>query len=203
MCIVAGFRPHVVYNMLSRRKLDANREINEATFNVPDAITAYQDYTNFIKQSRLAISGPGFLLDIHGQTHKPARTELGYVISGRRLDIGIYSINGSSLRSLGQIWCGNDNACFKDFVQGNRSLGHFMNEEGLDAVPSTQDPSPNGESYFSGGYTVKTYGSLVGGDIDAIQMEFDAAFRLGWKTNQGAQEKVARAILSFRDLNYA
>lgn len=77
-----------------------------------------------------------------------------------------------------------------------------MNEEGLDAVPSTQDPSPNGESYFSGGFTVREYGSRYGGDIDAIQMEFDSAFRRGWSTNEDAQEKVARAILSFRALNY-
>ena len=76
-----------------------------------------------------------------------------------------------------------------------------MNEEGLDAVPSTQDPSPNGDSYFSGGYTVRRYGSRYGGDVDAIQMEFDSAFRRGW--NEEAQEKVARAILSFRELNYA
>jgi len=189
--------------MLSRRKLDANREINEATFNVPDAITAYQDYTNFINQARSAVSGPGFLLDVHGQTHTPARTELGYAIPGSRLDSGSYTISRSSIRSLGQYWCGNDNVCFKDFVQGNRSLGHFMNEEGLDAVPSTQDPSPNGESYFSGGYTVREYGSRVGGDIDAIQMEFDRAFRLGLRNDEDTQEKVARAILSFRELNYA
>ena len=78
-----------------------------------------------------------------------------------------------------------------------------MNEEGLDAVPSTKDPSPNGESYFSGGYSVKAYGSRGGGDIDAIQMEFDSAFRQGWSGNKEAQEKVARAILSFRELNYA
>ena len=77
-----------------------------------------------------------------------------------------------------------------------------MNEEGLDAVPSTQDPSPNGERYFSGGFTVKTYGSRDGGEIDAIQMEFDSAFRRGWSTNEEAQEKVARAILSFCELNY-
>lgn len=189
--------------MLKRKKLDANREINEATFNVPDAITAYQDCTSFIDKARLAISGPGFHLDIHGQTHTPARTELGYVISGSKLDSGVYSIGESSIRNLGQYWCGNDNICFKDFVQGNRSLGHFMNQEGLDAVPSTQDTSPNGESYFSGGYTSKTYGSRDGGDIDAIQMEFDSTFRKGWRRDEEAQKKVARAILSFRELNYA
>ena len=50
---------------------------------------------------------------------------------------------------------------------------------------------------------MRKYGSRDGSDIDAIQMEFDSAFRRGWSTNEDAQEKVARAILSFRELNYA
>ena len=199
---VTGLRPHVVYNMLKRRKLDANREMDEATFHVPDAITAYQNYTNFINKARLSISGRGFLLDIHGHAHTSKRTELGYLIYGSKLDSGIHSIADSSIRRLGQYWCGSDNACFKDFIQGNRSLGHFMNQEGLDAVPSPQDQSPNGERYFSGGSTVKTYGSRDTGIIDAIQMEFDSTFRKGWRDDVEAQNDVARAILSFCQLNY-
>lgn len=77
-----------------------------------------------------------------------------------------------------------------------------MNQEGLDAVPSPQQQSPNGESYFSGGYTLKTYGSRDGGDIDAIQMEFDSTFRKGWRDNEDAQNAVARAIINFCQLNY-
>ena len=59
-------RPHVVYNILKRSKLDTNREINQATFNVPDAKKAYHDYTNFINKALSAIPGRGLLLDIHG-----------------------------------------------------------------------------------------------------------------------------------------
>lgn len=77
-----------------------------------------------------------------------------------------------------------------------------MNQEGLDAVPSPQDQSPNGDSYFSGGFTVKTYGSRDDGDIDAVQMEFDSPFRKGWGGDEDAQNAVARAILGFCDLNY-
>ena len=77
-----------------------------------------------------------------------------------------------------------------------------MNQEGLDAVPSPQDQSPNGERYFSGGSTVKTYGSRDTGIIDAIQMEFDSTFRKGWRDDVEAQNDVARAILSFCQLNY-
>ena len=42
------------------------REINQATFNVPDAKKAYHDYTNFINKALSAIPGRGLLLDIHG-----------------------------------------------------------------------------------------------------------------------------------------
>ena len=97
-----GTRPHVVYNLLRRSKLDANREINEATLNIPDAITAYNDYTNFISQAKLAIPGRGFLLDIHGQTHQPERTELGYLISKLRLVRKSYNMKYTSIRSLGE-----------------------------------------------------------------------------------------------------
>ena len=68
-----------------------------------------------------------------------------------------------------------DNACFKKLIRGKRSLGHFMNQEGLRAVPSPQEPGPMVRltgTYFSGGFTVKKYGSRDEGVIDAIQMEF-------------------------------
>ncbi|KAJ7339554.1 hypothetical protein OS493_005954 [Desmophyllum pertusum] len=206
-----GLRPHVVYNMLSRRKLDANREdreSHEATFNISDAIKAYQDYSGFIAQAKSSITGRGLLLDIHGQGHAPPRTELGYLISRYRLNNKRYSIRQSSIRSLGEQWCGSDDACFKDFIQGNRSLGHFMNQEKLAAVPSTEQEKPNGESYFSGGYTLKTYGSRYGGMVDAIQMEFSREFRSVWRTGNAVERqaklarKLARAIVSFCKKNY-
>ena len=186
--------------MLKRRKLDANRDIEEATFHVPDAIKAYQDYNKFISQARSAITGRGLLLDIHGQAHKPERTELGYLISRLNLNKGVYSMEQTSIRNLGKHWCGSDNACFKDFIHGNRSLGYFMNQHGLQAVPSPQNKKPNRAQYFSGGYTAKKYGSRDGGDIDAIQMEFPKTFRKGWGTN--SKNRVVRAIFSFIKQSY-
>lgn len=200
-CIsVIGFRPHVVYNNLHRSKLDANREINESTLNVPDAITAYHNYTNFINKAKSAISGRGLLLDVHGHGHTLQRTELGYLISGSNLDSGNYDASGSSIKSLVEHRCKGDRACFKEFIHGNRSLGHFMNQEDVQAVPSPQNKTPDGNSYFSGGYTVKTYGSRDGGNIDAIQMEFPRSLRTGW--NNDTKYELARAIASFFDLNY-
>ena len=198
-----GTQPHVVYNLLRRSKLDANREINEATLNIPDAITAYNDYTNFISQAKLAIPGRGFLLDIHGQTHQPERTELGYLISKLRLVRKSYNMKNTSIRSLGEYWCGKgNNTCFQHFVQGNRGLGYFMNQEGLDAVPSPLDEDPEGEKFFYGGYTTKRYGSRYGGKIDAIQLELPIGVRYKWNGDDALKNAFAKAIVQFYQTNY-
>ena len=197
-----GTRPHVVYNLLKRSKLDANREINEATLNIPDAITAYNDYTNFISQAKLAIPGRGFLLDIHGQTHQPERTELGYLISKLRLVRKSYNMKYTSIRSLGEYWCKGNNTCFQDFVQGNRGLGYFMNQEGLDAVPSPLDEDPEGEKFFYGGYTTRHYGSRYGGKIDAIQLELPIGVRYKWNGDDALKNAFAKAIVQFYQTNY-
>lgn len=203
-----GTRPHVVYNLLHRRKLDTNREINEATFNVPDAITAYQDYAKFIGKAKSAISGRGLLLDIRGHSHDHGLTELGYLISKTKLADRTYRMKYSSIRSLGEFWCrsdsDNDNdVCFQDFVQGKRSLGYFMNNEGLKKVlpsPINGDPDPN-VGYNSGGYTTKKYGSRYGGNIDAIQLGFHSSFRSVWLTSDSLKAE-ANAIEKFCKLNY-
>ncbi|KAJ7386625.1 hypothetical protein OS493_008776 [Desmophyllum pertusum] len=197
---ITGFRPHVVYNMLRRSKLDASRDIHEATFLIPDAIIAYQDYNNFISQARSAITGRGLLLDIHGQSHLPERTELGYLISRNNLNNGRYSVEQTSIRSLGERWCGTNKACFKELILGDRSLGYFMNQQGLQAVPSPQNKKPNKAKYYRGGYTAKKYGSRDRGDIDAIQMEFPTTFRKRWGTD--SENRVVRAIFSFLNQSY-
>ena len=92
------------------------------------------------------------------------RMELGYVIHSKHLDSDNYSKDVTSIRRLGRHWCGENNNCFKTFICGNRSLGHFMNLEGFLAVPSPQNKKikPNVVKYFS----------KDGGDIDGIQIEF-------------------------------
>ena len=184
-------QPHVVHNGLKRSKLDVNREINEATLDVLEAKKAYRDYHKFVEKARSAI---------HGQ-ERHDRIELGYLINGSHLDSGEFSAENTSVRNLGKYWCGNDPSCFKMFIHGHRSLGYFLNQEGLRALPSPEEPAPNKTLLFSGGYTVKKHGSLSGGLIDAIQREFPWSLRLksGW---ENAKDRVIRAILQFLKLNY-
>ena len=79
----------------------------------------------------------------------------------------------STVRNLGKFWCGS----LKDFIHGNRSLGHLLNQEGLQALPSPQEKTPKGDHYFAGSYVVEKYGSRNGGEIDAIQIEFPKKLR--------------------------
>ena len=182
--------------------MDANREIDEATSGVPDAVQAYQDYANFIKKAKAAIvPGRGLLLDIHGYRSPYSRTQLGYLISKSKLQSGVYSPQMTSIKSLALHWCTlNDDRCFKSFIHGNRSLGHFLVQEGLKAVPSPLASDPGVERYFSGGYTVKAYGSKLEGDIDAIQIKFPRELRVSWAYHGKAE--VAEAMSDFFMLNY-
>lgn len=186
---------------MARNKLDCNREINQATLNIPDAIQVYRDFTGFIVKARSAISGRGLLLDVHGyERKKPQRIQLGYGIDRSNLDRDNYRIEDSTVRNLGRFWCGSDNYCFKDFIHGNRSLGHLLNQEGLQPLPFPQEKTPKRKDYFPGGYIVKKYGSRNGGEIDAIQIEFPKKLRFGWGSD--LKRRVVRAILRFLKLNY-
>ena len=210
----------MVYSRLHRSKLDANREINEATFNVPDAKRAYKDYHGFIKKARDAIGHHGLILDIHGQGHKPClgeRTELGYLIPRRLLNSGKYSYSMTSVRELYKTNCGgfwrksNRDKCFRELISGYTSLGFYMNIASLPAVPSPfmEKPGTKEDGYFPGGFTVQTYGSKSGGEVDAIQMEFPNGLRSQLAKNMKKNEcsrkvrdKVVFAILCFFKKNY-
>jgi N-formylglutamate amidohydrolase len=61
--------PLVVVAGWNRKKIDFNREVNEATFNHPEAIKAYRGYHKYLKKAVRRIerrfNGKGLLLDIH------------------------------------------------------------------------------------------------------------------------------------------
>jgi hypothetical protein len=63
--------PSVIIGKWSRRKVDFNREIDEATLNYPEAILAYQSYHSNIEEAVNRIyqkCGKGLLIDIHGHS---------------------------------------------------------------------------------------------------------------------------------------
>jgi N-formylglutamate amidohydrolase len=174
-----GKYPHVIINRLDRVKLDANREINEATCGNAIAITAWNEFHNFIQVAKNQVNntyGKGFYVDVHGHSHRKERVELGYMLYDSELRLSDATLNTSkyidfsSVKSLATV--NPNNYTHAAILRGSMSLGSLLNNQGYPAVPSSTIPAPkSGDPYFSGGYNVDTHGSRKGGKIDGVQME--------------------------------
>ncbi|OPJ72682.1 hypothetical protein AV530_005214 [Patagioenas fasciata monilis] len=167
--ITDGFFPHIIINHLQRFKMDANREKDEASFGIPQAEQAWEEYMGFLTTAKSQMRG-GLILDIHGQAHPERWIELGYTLSKTSLNSGIFFASYSSISHLASQLV---NVSSETLVSGNRSLGKYIEDQNYSyvCVPSPSNPSPNNGSYYSGGYITKTFGSCSSGTIDAIQLE--------------------------------
>jgi hypothetical protein len=70
-----GCRPHVIISQLSRKKLDPNREVQEAAQH-PEAETAYYEFHAFIEEARQVVEntmGRGLYIDVHVSNMKHPR----------------------------------------------------------------------------------------------------------------------------------
>ena len=196
---LTGETPHVVINHLYRSKMDANREIDEATFGDQDATQAWQDFHAFMGQARTAVdsNGPGVFFDIHGQTHPQNWIEFGYLISGDKLDNTLPSLSDTSVRSLGE----RNNVDLDEIIRGASSMGARLQDMGYRSVPSTGDPGPAGAAYFMGGYDLKEYGSRYGGQVDGIQIESPGTLRNADNCTAYTHD-LAAAVKAFMDVYY-
>ncbi|KYO23821.1 hypothetical protein Y1Q_0015814 [Alligator mississippiensis] len=111
-------------HVIERFKMDANREKEEATFGIPQAEEAWEDYMGFMRSAKLHMT-EGLIVDIHGQAHPEQWIELGYTISKASLNSGLFSASGSSIQYLANQL---GNVTFESLLRGHRSLG--FNSEG-------------------------------------------------------------------------
>jgi hypothetical protein len=122
--------------------------------------------------------GRGLLIDIHGHGHTLQRLEVGYNLSTATLNKNsFYSSdkNSSCVRELAN----RTRVSFEELIRGSYSLGTLLDARGYPSVPSLALPNPGKDTsgadndYFSGGYTVETYGTMSPntGTINAIQIE--------------------------------
>jgi hypothetical protein len=198
-----GERPHLILSHLRRTKLDPNREIVEAAQGSTAAELAWTEYHGFIdaaSDSVEAIHGSGLYLDLHGHGHEVQRIELGYLLSGSELDLSNEELNaprfatGSSIRALAEASV----LSFSELLRGPDGFGSLLRAEGYPAVPSDTDPGPDGDPYFSGGYSTARHGSRDGGTVDGIQLEH---YRLGIRDtpeNRTAYgQALARVVMAY------
>ena len=173
---LSGERPHLIRVHLHRRKMDANRDVEEGAQGHPEAIRAWHQFHAWTETAMALVraSHPrGLYLDVHGHGHEVQRLELGYLLTSSHLALDDAALDGpelagrSSLREIAS-WTGRTPS---EVVRGPGSLGDLFHQQGYPAVPSPQDPHPAGAPYLSGGYNTRRYGCRDGGGICGFQLE--------------------------------
>ena len=202
--------PHVITNLLHRKKFDANRELETAADGNADVTQCWYDYHSFIDTAAAFITEKfqkGLFIDLHGHGHTIQRIELGYLLSAGELAYSDSLLNtpkytdDNSIRSLAD---NNLNGLmFSDLLRGEKSLGELLVKRGYPAVPSQTDPFPkSGDSYFNGGYNTLIHGSLQSGTIDAIQMECNSGIRFDTSKRKQFADSLANVISIYLDYHY-
>lgn len=206
-----GCYPHVIINLLHRKKFDANRDIDDAADGDPTVEQSWANYHAFIDAAKTQVVddyGRGLFLDIHGHAHTIQRIEMGYLLSGAELRLSDATLNTttyieeSSIRTL--VGDNLESHTHAELLRGDDSFGTLMDEKGFPSVPSFADPFPDvGEPYFSGGYNTVRHGSRDNaGEIDAIQLELNQDVRFNAVTREILIDSLTRAANQYIDLHY-
>jgi N-formylglutamate amidohydrolase len=203
-----GGTPHVIVLHLHREKLDANRDIAEGAEGNRSAERAWREYHAFIEAARLHVTathGRGFYIDLHGHGHAIPRLELGYLLTATQLAGSDASLNSttivqrSSLRTLAE----TGDASHADLLRGADSFGTLFEAQGYPAVPSTSQPHPGDDPYFTGGYSTQRHSSRTGGPIDGVQIEANReGVRDTEENRQAFAAALAAVVESYFDAHY-
>ncbi|MEO1415926.1 MAG: T9SS type A sorting domain-containing protein [Bacteroidota bacterium] len=205
-----GCVPHMVINLLHRRKFDANRDIGDAAdgdSTVEDSWYAYHQFLDSAKARMVQEFGRGLFLDMHGHAHTIQRVELGYTLSRSELQLPDSILNQefyveeSSIKHLV-----SDNLrrlTHAELLRGPQSLGSMLTQQGVPAVPSEDDPFPlTAEPYFSGGYNTQRHGSRGGGQIDGIQIECHQGIRFDSVARGAFADSLSLSLIRYIQWHY-
>jgi len=161
-----GCYPHVIICNLKRTKLDCNRNLADGACDNSQAMTAWNEYHNFITMAQNSANSQYnnkiLFVDLHGHGHTIQRIELGYLLSASDLELSeamlnsTAYINQSSIKNL--VLNNRNNYTHTQLLRGPSSFGTLLTNLGFPAVPSQQIPYPGATaSYFSGGYTTASH----------------------------------------------
>lgn len=199
-----SFTPYAVIAEISRTKVDINRQKDEA-YEDENAAIVYNQFHDFIQDSKKEIEekfSKGLYIDIHGQSHPKAYLEFGYLIDNSILrqheSILRDYTKDSSISSLSNF----SKECFIDQIRGPSSMGSLMCNEGYDSIPSVKLPYASDDNYFEGAYNTKKHGSLNGGNISGIQIEFPYAdVRDSHENRQKCAKAFVCSLLTFMQVH--
>ncbi len=206
-----GCYPHVIINLLHKKKFQANGNLTNAACGNPTVESAWYGYHNFIDSAKVQIVldyGRGLFLDLHGHSHPNQRIELGYLLSSNELQFSDSDLNTntyieeSSIRTL--VGSNIQNLSHSDLLRGQYSFGTLMDNKGFPCVPSSSDPYPQtGELYFDGGYNTQRHGSRDNnGEIDAIQMEFNQDIRFDSAVRETLIDSLTATSIEYLNFHY-
>lgn len=207
-----GKRPHLIINHLHRSKLDANRRKEVGAQNGLYAKPAWDKFHAYINAAKATISAnhaSGLYIDIHGHTHTPQRTEIGYLLTKNQLTNYTNSLgdltNSSSIKGMVSSSVSHANLIKGTYAFGTLLSNHNNRLGPYPATPSKAYPMPGDQTiftdgkYFSGGYNNARHGSKFGGKISGFQIEFNQGVRLDDSTRPTYASNVARAIQIYMD----
>ena len=118
--------------------MDPNREILYGAQQNIQAIQAFEEYHGYLEQWKKQLDR-ALLVDLHGRAPSDGIIQLGYCLRRKDLDSN-FELKDSSIATLAKDKPGIN------LITGPESLGAFMENEGLKAVPSPQNPKPG--TYF-------------------------------------------------------
>lgn len=175
---LTGKTPYVIINHMRRRKVDVNREIEEAAAGNKLAETVWEEYHSFIDSAKESVYSEfkkGMYIDLHAHNHTAQFLELGYLLEDVELQLEDTDLNDdlfnqkTSIRNL--VITNPNKYTFPELLRGKYSLGSLLDEAGYPAIPSMAHPNAEGRPFFQGGYSLNRHGSMSGGTIDGIQIE--------------------------------
>ena len=161
-----GCYPHIIYNYLHRRKLDCNRNLTDGACGNAQAVTAWNEFHDFIAQAQAAANSDWndniFFIDLHGHGNTQQRIELGYLLYEEELEESDATLNTPNFISYSTIQnlvpSNLQGQSHAQLLRGPQSMGSLLAAQGYPSVPSAEIPSPGiGSNYFSGGYIVANH----------------------------------------------
>ena len=191
-----GEAPPLVVCLISRKKVDCNRELLEAAQGNPTAEQIWHEFQDAIKAAEAAVLSHhkhGLYFDIHAQGNPGSRVELGYAMTAEELGWPDAKLNAPEVarRSTVRLLDEASPTTFAELMRGPLSFGALLEQRGIPATPSPQRPLKAGILFFNGGYNVRTHGSSDGKGLDAIQLETPMTVR---RTAED-RERFARAVV--------
>lgn len=176
-----GVEPYVVMAEFHRKYVDANRPPEEA-YESNNAGQYYETYHSvircFIREIRERWQA-GVLIDVHGQAQDPDKIHRG-TQDGTTVEL-LLNREGPAAMS------------------GPESILGYLENMGYKVYPDGQTPfaRQQEDSRYSGGFTVRAYGSHQENGIDAIQLEIGRNYRENPTVYAGFARDLAQAISVF------